>query len=383
MANYQWLVDKLLHEKYPTYDDILGEALSRVPDTIDKRQGSLVFTTLAPACYKIAEYYDALRDIKLNTNLLTATGDSLDIIGLEKGLVRLPQTKALLSAKVTDIQGNPLTVPLGSRFSSKHAADTLFYSVVEDKGGGNYVIESELPGSIGNTYIGELFPISYITNIGSAEILSVYVAGRDREGDESLRERAVESTLYQAFGGNMAQYKELMLSFSGVGHAQIYPAGDGAGTVVISVLDNVGEPISTAYRNELKEVLDPVSNTGEGVGLAPINHKVRVTTATKRSINITVNVTAGAGYTQPQLVQSIRVAIDSYFLEVIDQWDNPNNLSSYTSKVYYSQLMTKIGQVQGIVSINNLSIDGSTSDIDLTQNATTQQIPAVGVLTVD
>lgn len=383
MANYQWLVDKLLQEKYPTYDDILGEALSRVPDTIDKRQGSLVFTTLAPACYKIAEYYDALRDIKLNTNLLTATGDSLDIIGLEKGLVRLPQTKALLSAKVTDIQGNPLTVPLGSRFSSKHAADTLFYNVVEDKGGGDYVIESELPGSIGNTYIGELFPISYITNIGSAEILSVYVAGRDREGDESLRERAVESTLYQAFGGNMAQYKELMLTFSGVGHAQIYPAGDGAGTVVISVLDNAGEPISTTYRNELKEVLDPVSNTGEGVGLAPINHKVRVTTATKRSINITVNVTAGAGYTQPQLVQSIRAAIDSYFLEVIDQWDNPNNLSNYSSKVYYSQLMTKIGQVQGIVSINNLSVDGSTYDIDLTQNATTQQIPAVGVLTVD
>src|SRR5574344_763202 len=380
MANYQWLVDKLLQEKYPTYDDILGEALSRVPDTIDKRQGSLVFTALAPACYKIAEYYDALSDIKLNTNLLTATGDSLYIIGLEKGLVRLPQTKALLSAKVTDIQGNPLIVPLGSRFSSKHAADTLFYSVVEDKGGGNYVIESELPGSIGNTYIGDLFPISYITNIGSAEILSVYVAGRDREGDESLRERAVESTLYQAVGGNMAQYKELMLTFSGVGHAQIYPAGDGAGTVVISVLDSAGEPISTTYRDELKEVLDPVSNTGEGVGLAPINHKVRVTTATKRSINITVNVTAGAGYTQPQLVQSIRVAIDSYFLEVIDQWDNPNNLSNYSSKVYYSQLMTKIGQVQGVVSINNLSIDDSTHDIDLTQNATTQQIPAVGVL---
>ena len=382
MANYQWLIDKLLQEKYPTYDDILGDALSRVPDTIDKRQGSLVFTALAPACYKLAEYYDALRDLRLNTNILTATGDSLDIIGVENGLMRLPETKALLNARVEDIQGNPITIPIGSRFSSRYAADTLFYTVVQDKGSGDYVIESELSGSVGNTYLGELFPITYITNIGVAEITSVYVAGRDREDDDSLRERVVDSTLYQAFGGNLAQYRELMLTFSGVGHAQIYPAGDGAGTVVISVLDNAGEPISSTYRDELKEALDPLTNEGEGIGLAPINHKIRVTTGAKLPINITVKVTASAGYTQPQLEQSIRTAILSYFLEVIDLWDNPNSLNRYESKVYHSQMLTKIGQIQGVVSVVSLTINGGANDISLTQTPSTQQIPSLGTLSV-
>ena len=43
-----------------TYETILADALSRVPSDVDKREGSVIFDALAPACYKLAEYYAQL-----------------------------------------------------------------------------------------------------------------------------------------------------------------------------------------------------------------------------------------------------------------------------------------------------------------------------------
>ena len=40
-----------------TYDYLLNQALSRVPDTIDKREGSIIYDALAPACYELAGFY--------------------------------------------------------------------------------------------------------------------------------------------------------------------------------------------------------------------------------------------------------------------------------------------------------------------------------------
>ena len=40
-----------------TYEAILEDALSRVPSDVDKREGSIIYDTLAPVCYKLAECY--------------------------------------------------------------------------------------------------------------------------------------------------------------------------------------------------------------------------------------------------------------------------------------------------------------------------------------
>ena len=37
------------------YEDILKQMLDRVPDDLDKREGSVIYNTLAPAAYIIAQ----------------------------------------------------------------------------------------------------------------------------------------------------------------------------------------------------------------------------------------------------------------------------------------------------------------------------------------
>ena len=44
-----------------TYENILQEMLNRVPDDIDKREGSVIYDALAPTAYSIADLYFQLK----------------------------------------------------------------------------------------------------------------------------------------------------------------------------------------------------------------------------------------------------------------------------------------------------------------------------------
>ena len=46
-----------------TYDSILQSALSRIPDTIDKREGSIIRDAISPACYELAIWYAKLAEL--------------------------------------------------------------------------------------------------------------------------------------------------------------------------------------------------------------------------------------------------------------------------------------------------------------------------------
>ena len=80
-------------EQY-TFEYLMEQALSRVPDTIDKREGSIIYDALAPACYELAEYYMNLRKILIDTYALTASGEYLDLRVAEQGLTRYAATYA-------------------------------------------------------------------------------------------------------------------------------------------------------------------------------------------------------------------------------------------------------------------------------------------------
>ena len=45
-----------------TYENILQEMLNRVPDDIDKREGSVIYDALAPTAYSIADLYFELKN---------------------------------------------------------------------------------------------------------------------------------------------------------------------------------------------------------------------------------------------------------------------------------------------------------------------------------
>lgn len=81
-------------EKY-TFENLIKEALEKVPDNVDKREGSIIYDALAPACYQLAEMYMNLKNVVLNTFVTTSYGEYLEQRVLEQGLRRYEATKAI------------------------------------------------------------------------------------------------------------------------------------------------------------------------------------------------------------------------------------------------------------------------------------------------
>ena len=161
-------------EKY-TYEYLLAQALAQVPDTLDKREGSIIYDAIAPACYELAEIYMQLRQIVQQTYVSTANGEYLDLRVQEQGLERYAATHAVKKAVFANDSGNPVSIPIGSRFSTIADAASMNYEVTaeyKDSEGnvvpGAYQLTCEVLGTAGNAYTGNLLPISYISGLATA-----------------------------------------------------------------------------------------------------------------------------------------------------------------------------------------------------------------------
>ena len=58
-----------------TFENILNDMLSRVPNDVDKREGSIIYDALAPCAYHLAQTYFQLRhymDLFLQALLLVS-----------------------------------------------------------------------------------------------------------------------------------------------------------------------------------------------------------------------------------------------------------------------------------------------------------------------
>ncbi|HZJ98625.1 MAG TPA: baseplate J/gp47 family protein, partial [Tissierellaceae bacterium] len=121
--------------------------------------------------------------------------------------------------------------------------------------------------------------------------------------------------------------------------------------------------------------------------LAPINHKVRITSGSEASIHVSVQVSMAGGYTLQQIESSITQAVNDYFYSIKKEWDAANSIGRYESKIYYSQLLSSISQVNGVVSVTDLRLgrtDNPTgqTDIVLEQSPAKQEVPVLGSINV-
>ena len=62
-----------------TQKKIEAELLSRVPDTIDKRQGSMIQTALGPVAWYLEGIYMLLAQVQENAYAGSAVGEYLDL----------------------------------------------------------------------------------------------------------------------------------------------------------------------------------------------------------------------------------------------------------------------------------------------------------------
>lgn len=376
-----------------TFAYLINLALSYVPDTVDKRKGSIIYDTLAPFCYELALSFNELYQITINTYALTATGEWLDYRVAEQGITRYPANAAVKRGIFETVAGNPKTIVIGTRFSTitDDAANLVNYTVTApyrnpDSGivvPGQYELTCEVAGTVGNAYIGNLLPINYVSDLGRAYMDLLLVPGSDAESDDDLRARYLDLVNQRPFGGNISQYRQEVLEIEGVGAVQVYPVWNGGGTVKLSIIGSDYGPASGTLINNVQTEIDPEVNQGIGLGLAPIGHQVTVVTPDELQINVEATLTLGPDVTLGQVQEPIEDALGAYLLSLRHDFGVSTDLNVYSISVFRARVISTILTVEGVENVTNLLLNGEDADITLREDATVQQLPMLGTVTLN
>ncbi len=390
-----------------TYEVILQRMLGRVPDKLDKREGSVIWDTHSPTAIELQILY-----LELDTILKEAYGDTasreyLILRCRERGIAPYAATKAVLRGEFT-----PTNIDVaGQRFS----IETMNYTVTEKIADGIYQVECETPGIVGNQQLGTMIPIEYIKGLATAELTDVLIPGEDEEDTEDLRARYFDSFQEKAFGGNRQDYLEKTNAIPGVGstkvtrvwNADISPADmipkesvetwyngirdtltgevrywldsvfhaakekklTTGGTVLLTIINSELGPASDALVQTVQTAIDPEINAGEGYGLAPIGHVVKVESAEAREVVVKTTLTFEPGYGWENLQSLLEEAVSSYLLELRKEWADAPYLI-----VRISQIDTRLLNVRGVVDVQNTSVNGSGNNLNLGK----YEIPVLG-----
>lgn len=347
-----------------TYEDILQRMLDRIPDSMDKREGSIIYDALAPAAVELQLMYIEFDIILTETFADTASREYLIRRAAERGVVPEPATHAILKGEFTP---TTLNIPIGSRFS----CEKLNYTVVEKIADGQYKLECEEIGETGNSQFGQMIPVNYIEGLETCYLTELLIPGEDEEETESIRTRYFDTFDTKPFGGNKKDYIQKTNSIPGVGSTKVTPIWNGGGTVLLTILDSNFNAASEALIETVQQEIDPTQD-GQGLGIAPIDHIVTVNTAQEVPVNVSTSLSFDEGYSFASLKTTITDVISAYLKEVRTDWANYSQ-----SIVRISQIETRLLSITGVVDIANTKINGVASNLTLG----TYEIPVIGGVT--
>ena len=333
-----------------TFEELIKSALEKVPNDMDKREGSVMHMALAPACFELAQVYMQLAYMADRTYVDTSTGEDLDKCCADMGIYRKQATQAIRKG-VFNVE-----VPIGSRFGLEDAT----YCVVEKIKDFEYKLECEQLGRIGNLYSGNLLPISYIKGLTTAELKDILIAGEDLESDDRLRERFYLNVRMPATSGNVHHYKIWATEVEGVGDAKIFPLWDGPGTVKVLITDTDKLPAD-------RGLIDKVALHIEEV--RPIGVSVSVVAPTPKNIDINATLEIGTDVLLESVKQNVKVKIQEYF----------KSITFKKNIISYAIIGSLILDVEGVVDYTDLKLNNTAANIKLTE----EEIPAIGNIVVE
>lgn len=349
------------------YSTMLQRMLTRVPDDIDKREGSIIYDALAPTAYALAGQNYMLGYL---TSLLfgdTATGEWLDRVVNDFGLTREAATYAVRQIDCTDSAGAVFAVPIGTRF----AVNELTFKITEEIETGSYKALCEQAGTQGNCYSGAILPLDNISGLGAAALTAEpLIAARDEETDDDLRARFYLSVRQTPFGGNKADYREKTLAIDGVGACVVFGAADGmgAGNVGLMIGDEAGNRASGTLVDEVQALYGTA-----GDGLAPIGHNVTVATCVDLAVNVTASLVLKSGTSMAVVQPLVEAAIADYI----------ENIAFDAGVVFYAKLVAEIlGAHDAILDVGSVTMNGAAANITLEKTFANYQVPVVGTITV-
>ncbi len=391
-----------------TYESILDRMLNRVSDKMDKRPSSIIYDTHSATAIELQVLYIELEYMIKNSYGDTAAREFLVLLAKDRGLVPETASKAVLKGEFTPAY---LDVT-GKRFN---IGDTN-YVVLNKITPGQYQVQCETAGAVGNQYLGAMMPMDYIDGLQTAQLTEILVPGEDEEDTEVFRQRYFASFNERSFAGNQAAYIETVKKINGVGGVKVTRVWNGdirpaemiptakvtdwynsvkkeldedvaawlsriysaalekkltvGGVVLITVVNSMDfGKASDVLLNTIQTELDPSENAGEGCGLVPIGHVVNVKSAVPVQVYIKTAITFEEGYNWSNMSALIQEAVEAYLLELRKGWADRSS-----TVVRISQIESRILGVTGILDVANTEINGLSENLVMTE----YQIPVLG-----
>lgn len=397
-----------------TYEELVKRMINRALESnknLDSREGSILWLAEAPAAVELQNLYIALDNVLKETFADTASREYLILRARERGLSPIPASAAVLEMTITPAA---LRLKMGERFS----IGDLNYFVSMEKSAGVYEITCETAGEAGNDYGGTVIPIEYIPGLETCQITARLIPGEDEEDTEAFRKRYFDSLNRQAFGGNRADYIQRVNALPGVGGVKVYRAWNSGiapaalippaetavwlaglppvplpvltwlqtvyeagknslltvgGTVKLVIIDSTFSAPSDTLVQQVQTAIDPTQNAGEGVGLAPIGHVVKVFPVGTQTLDLTFSLYFQRGWSWEDVKPYAEEAVKGYFRELAEDWaDQEEELI-----VRISQLESRLLNVAGILDAAQTTINGTAANFLLPLDI----IPVLGDIT--
>lgn len=336
-----------------TFEVILNRMLDRIPDTMDKREGSVIYDALAPAAIELQLVYISL-DTFLN-QVFTDTAERAYLV--RKAWERnVSPHEANAAEWKGQFKPTALEIPLGARFN-RGELNFAVTSKIED---GVYTLICETPGAAGNECAGQIIPIDYINGLQKAELAELLIAGNDEEDTEDLRERYLEIIRKPSTSGNVYDYYNWAMECDGVGAAKVFPLALGSGTVKVVIADENKAAATAALIRQVKDHIEE---------MRPIGATVTVTSAEEYPVNIIAKVLLSNGVNLGDVQSAFAEALTEYF----------HDTAFELSYVGIARIGNILLDTAGVEDYAELTINGFTSNITLTD----EQIALTGAVTLE
>lgn len=345
-----------------TYEVILQRMMTRVTNqypNLDNREGSILFNALASAALELAIAYTEIDNSRNESFVDTASREYI-LIGCRDMGMDVSQFEEMAGTHKGEFD---VEVPIGSRWN----CDLYNYEVIELIGLNSetnyyeYRMLCETAGAAPNNQTGDLIGITDIpTGLTYAMVTECLIEGKNETSDEDIRAAYYEYVKNTVADGNINQYIRWCDEYDGIGNSKVIPLWNGANTVKVSILSESNRAASDELISEFQEYIDP-NVTGMGDGVAPIGALVTVSTATEIPINVTATVSMKDGYND---TSQINVELSNYF----------SRIAYKSNKVSYMSVGAVILAVEGVESLNDLTVNGDSVDITLGD----EEIPVLG-----
>ncbi|MER2080740.1 MAG: baseplate J/gp47 family protein [Ruminococcus sp.] len=255
----------------------------------------------------------------------TATGEYLDYIALQRGLERKPARKAkgALTFSLEEAKNFAVAIPAGTVVATDGEVPVRFVTTEEGEipqatYSASIPAEAELEGYRGNIASGAAcIPVNVPAVVSSVRNNSAFRGGADRESDNNLRARVLESFTTAPNGMNAAYYKALALTVDGVEKAGVLERSNGSGTATVYVCGRRGQADAETV-SRVSALLSEHQCVGAVVTAAQ---------AVLQDVDLVVSVRAKSGYDAAE----VRWRIENAFADYV--YDIPMGERFYLSKL--------------------------------------------------